>query len=491
MAEQLQPQKIQNLGIYGIVREAEVYGSIYPEGAVTDSVNFHFDRKGASTVRPGLTTLGATVLASRPAVGLFNSQNKTAIVAFSNGSSATIYSFGTSTAAGAWAVSLDGGTASVRIRFADFANYTITPNFMANTLSSMRFWDGGTRNWKATGNPINPQNMWGYNPQLIEVFKSRVYLAGDPAYPGRLFFSSVITSAGNITWSPTVDYVDINPGDGEDTTGLKRYSAELLFFKPTYMYRFRTSGVDPDPLIRVGTRSQESIIEGKLGLYFHNDSGFFRYTGSYPTEISRPVSDIVAAIPFSQYAAINAWKDTDHIYWSIGNITVSETKENITYKNAVLRYTESSQVWTLYSHGQDIRRGMTFNSGTTITQIVANDMGVVATQDSGTTDLGEPINYRMRTKWYDWGEVATNKIIQQLFAVCEKAQGMELMYRTDETLQWNTVGTMTKFANSFEKQNIKFNRIKFQVRGVSRQDGPVFLSIDVVDGQNEGIIKQP
>ncbi len=491
MAEPLQPKKINNLGIYGVIREAEVdSNSLTPDGAVTDSVNFHFDRKGAATVRPGFTALGSTVLASRPATGLFNVQQGTAVAVFSNGSSATIYSFGTSSTPSAWAVSLDGGTASVKVRFVDFAGYTITPNFAYNTLSSMRFWDGGTRNWKFTGNPINPQNMWGNNVNLVEVYKSRVYATGDPASPSRLWFSSVISTAGNITWTPATDFVDINPGDGEGMTGMKRYALELLLFKPNYIYRFKTSGVDPDPLIKVGTRSQESIVEGKRGLYFHHDTGFYRYSGGYPVEISRPVSDWVAAIPFSQFDDIIGWNDSDHIYWSIGNITISETKESITYKNAVLRYTESSDVWTLYSLAFDVRRAMTFNSGSALSRIIANDMGVVATQDSGVTDLGEMIKYRLRTKWYDWNEMGQRKIIQKLVAICEKSQGAELKYRIDEELEFKPIGQMKKLTNYFDKQSIKFHRIKFQVHGVSRFDGPVFLGIDVVDGLNEGFVKE-
>lgn len=491
MSEPLKPKKIENIGVYGLIREAEVDSNLVPEGAVTDSVNFHFDRKGAATVRLGITGLGATVLLSRPAVGLFNVQQSTAAVVFSNGSSATVYTFGTSSTPSAWAVSLDGGTASVKIRFVDFAGYTVMPNFIYNTLSSMRFWDGGTRNWKFTGNPINPQNMWGYNINLVEVYKSRIYATGDPALPSRLYFSSVISSAGNITWSPTTDFVDINPGDGEGMTGMKRYALELLLFKPNYIYRFKTSGVDPDPLIKVGTRSQESIIEGKRGLYFFHDTGFYRYAGGYPTEISRPVSDIVAAIPFSQFDDIVGWNDADHIYWSIGNVTVSETKENVTYKNAVIRYTESSDVWTLYSYASDIRRAVTFTSvGTSQSRILATDMGIVATQDSGVTDLGEMIKYRLRTKWYDWSEMGQSKIIQKMVALCEKAQDSQLRCRIDEEIDWKPIGQLKKLTNFFDKQTIRFHRIKFELNGVSKFDGPVFLGIDITEGINEGFVKE-
>lgn len=490
MSEPMGLKKIENLGVYGVIREAEVDSNLIPDGAVTDSVSFHFDRKGASTLRTGLTTLGATVLLSRPSFGLHNAQSGTALAVFSNGSSAAIYSF----SSGAWAVSLDGGTASVAIRFVDFGSYTIAVNFMYNTYTSMRFWNAGSsRHWHNTGNPINPQQMWGYANQLAEVYKSKVYLGGDTSREGnksRLYFSSVISSAGNITWAPTSDYVDINPGDGEGMTGLKRYALELLVFKPNYIYRFKTSGVDPDPLIKIGTRSQESIVEGKRGLYFHHDTGFYRYSGGYPVEISRPISDIVDAIPFSQFDKIISWNDQDHIYWSIGNVTVQETKEAVLYRNCVVRYTESSEVWTIYSYSSDIRRGMAYNNGSTLTRIVATDMGMVATHNSGVLDMGEPIKYRLRTKWYDFGSIGATKVLQQLVANCEKAQGIVLMYKVDESLKWEPVGELKKFSNLFDKKSIRFHRIKFQVTGVSRFDGPVFLGIDIIDMLDEGYVKE-
>ena len=487
MATNLQPKKIENLGIYGLVRPAEVTDALIPEGAVTESVNFHFDRKGASTTRPGMTALGSTVLASRPATGLHNAQAGTAIVVFSNGSSSTIYSL----SSGVWGVSLDGGTASVRVRFVDFGSYTIAINFMQNTYSSMRFWNAGSsRHWHNTGNPINPQHMWGRTPQFGDVYKNKVYLGGDTSVEGnrsRLYFSSVITTAGVITWSPTIDFVDMNPGDGEDMSSIRRYSTELLVFKPNYTYRFRTSSTDPDPLIKIGTRSHESVIEGTRGLYWHHDTGFYRYTGGYPLPVYRPISDIVAAIPFGQYDDIVGWSDPDHIYWSVGNLTVTEAGLSETFKNVVLRLTESSDIWTMYSMAFDIRRAMTYTTGTTQSRIAALDNGVVATLDSGTTDLGEPIEYRLRTKWEDWGSVGLQKVLDEIVATMEKSQAAELLYQVDEDPSWHTIGQFKGMVNYFNSLAIKFHRIRFRVSGTTRFESSVFLGLEVTKGINEGL----
>ncbi len=489
----MERREIRNLGIYGVIRPSEVDDRLIPDGAVTEVQNFHFDRKGSPTLRPGLTRIGSTVTTTDvyPSVGLHNAQSGTLIAVFTGGGSSRIYSF----TSGAWGTSLSGGTGSVNIRFVDFGSYTIVPNFSYNTLSSMLFWGAGADGssyWKSSGNPINPQNMWGYNPQFLEVYKSRVYASGDTSITGngsRLFFSSVISVAGVITWNPTVDYVDINPGDGESNTGLKRFSLELLFFKPNYIYRFRTSGVDPDPLIKIGTRSQESIIEGKKGLYFQHDSGFYRYSGGYPEEISRPISDFVNAIPFGQLPKVASWKDIDHIYWSVGNLTIAETYGNIPWKNVVLRYTESSDLWTIYSYPSEIRRGTTFFTGTSSSVVVATDNGVVAQFNQGNTDLMEPVKYRFVTKWYEFEGVENRKTITRIVALCEKSLDAHLMAQVDDDQSWQEVGKMTRWITYFDSLELRHHRIRFKVTGVSSGESMIFQGIIVKDGINEGYVK--
>lgn len=484
MAGELEPKKIGNIGVYGLIRPAEVDDSLIPDGAVTEVKNFNFDRKGAASVRLGLTALGSTVLTARPCIGLFNAQQGTALAVFSNGATSAIYSFNGS----AWSVSLDGGTASIKARFVDFGSYTIAINFMQNTYSSMRFWNAGSsRHWHYTGNPINPQNMWGINLIDAEVFKNRIYAWQENS--SRLHKSSVISIDGNITWSPTADYLDVNPGDGENGTALKRYGTQLLAFKPNNMYRYQVTSVDPDPFVKIGTRSKESIIEGKKGLYFHHDSGFFRYTGGYPIEISRPISDLVSAIPFTQFDDIAAWNDSDHVYWSVGNITVTENGLSQTIKNAVFCFTESSEIWTVYSYPNDIRRGLSYNSGSTLTRIVGTDNGIVATHNSGTTDLGEPIKYSLRTKWIDYGLIAYRKLLSDLTVLCDKAQAQEIKYQVNnEDGKWESLGQAKDLITRFTDKSIRFFRIRFKVTGVSRFESPIFMMIELDTVKNEGLV---
>lgn len=494
MSSSLPKKSFKNLGVHGVLRPTSVDNSLIPEDAVTEALNVQFDQIGAVTVRPGLSTLGATIISRNPMppYGMHLSQAGTALVVLNEGGSAAIYSFNGSS----WNLSVGGGTASVTVRFLDFGSCTIALNFSYNTYASMLFigqnsgWQDGASYWKSSGTPIQPEQFPGRACTLGEVYKSRVYLSGDTSKegsPSRLYFSSVITTAGNITWDRTTDFIDINPGDGESITGLKRYSLELLVFKSNYIYRFRTSGVDPDPLIKIGTRSQESITEGSKGVYFHHDSGFYRYSGGYPTLISKPIQDIVDAIPFSQYGSVVSWTDNDHVYFSLGNITVQDPKEAITIKNCVLRFTESSELWTVYSYANDIRRGIKYTRGSTLSRLVALDNGIVATQNSGVVDVEAPIKFKFKTKWYEGESIASSKVLEELYVVCEKSLGSQLFYQIDEQTQWTAVGEMKELVSFFKNLSVRFKRIRFMWQGTTRFESSVFKSIELTKLSSEGI----
>ncbi|RLE37880.1 hypothetical protein DRJ17_05515 [Candidatus Woesearchaeota archaeon] len=492
MAVKLNPIEIRNLGTYGLIREASVDDNLIPDGAVVEAKNVHFDRIGAVTLRLGISNLHGTVSAGYPCLGVHNAFHSTLLVVFSDGTNNDIYCYhyqdpiyGTY-----WGKSLEDDTKDAKTRFVDFAGRTIRVN---GVDSSIRVWTGvddGPSYWEYSGDPINPQQLWNdddpIKPKFIEVFKSRVYLAGDSKYPDRLFFSTVIDSSGNISWLLDTNYVDINPKDGENITALKRYSLELLIFKPNYIYRFRTSGVDPDPLIKIGTRSQESVIEGKKGLYFHHDTGFYRYSGGYPVEISKPILDFVENISYSNYEDICAWKDNDHIYWSVGDVTINGE----TWKNVVLRYTESTEVWTVYSYAYRPTWAGEYDDGYEIRRIFGADNGVVYKLDDGYTDDGEPIGYYFITKWYELGSILDRKVIQEIVALMEKSQASKVMYQIDDESKWKDLGQTQEFLTYFKNLNQKCYRIRFKLAGISRVEPFIFKGFIISECLNEGKIEK-
>ena len=107
----INPIQIRNLGVYGVIREAEVDNNLIPDGAVVKAVNVNFDRKGAVQLRPGITLIAQAY--ANPILGLHNALFSTAsnnciLAVASNGSNNIIYK----STGGAFAQSLTGDTNS-------------------------------------------------------------------------------------------------------------------------------------------------------------------------------------------------------------------------------------------------------------------------------------------------------------------------------------------------------------------------------------------
>lgn len=65
-------------------------------------------------------------------------------------------------------------------------------------------------------------------------FNNYLFVAGNSTYPSRLYFSGVGTPE---TWN-VLDYIDVNPDDGDIITGLNALGSELLITKRNKVYTF-------------------------------------------------------------------------------------------------------------------------------------------------------------------------------------------------------------------------------------------------------------
>lgn len=489
MPEQ-EPITIRNF-LNGVIRQNEVDDFFTPKGAVTDALNVHFDRKGVAKLRDGITLLGSQISSGNPILGLYNfissnSSYNQILTVVSDGTNNDVYYLSGST----WTKKLEDDTKDLKTRFTTYMDKVVR----VNGTEIAKAWDGNVSNsWGqhagTSKDDLNLDDMDSYKGNLIETFKSKVYMAGNSTYPYRLWYSSDPTGTFPnlyITWTPTSDYIDFRQDPSPTITAIKRFVTELLVFKRDYLYRWKgVSGTEADPFIQVGTPSQESVVEAKDGIYFYHPPGIYRYSGDYPREISRPVSDFIDNIPLSYQDDVSAWCDGDHVMFSVGNVTI----DGESFTNIVLRYTISSRIWTIYSYGTEIRIGCEYNNGTTITRVVGDDDGNVLTFDSGTTDNTSAIPYRLTTRWYELNTPSYRKVIRIITALCEKAQMSKLSYQIDDDTSWKTLGQLRKYVTYFKNKNIKCHRIRFRLYGLSKISPFIFQGMELHDVVNEGLIE--
>lgn len=468
----------------GIIRSSQL--SVAPDSSVELAVNAHFDTIGSITTRLGMATYATTLAGSVKSFGTLNSQSSTVKYLFAHvGDTVQALHSGT----GTWAAVETGMTGSGKARFSQFLNRT----WMVNGSSGD---DPVTSNGGAFDTTDVPATF--PKADFIEAgFDGRVWVAD--ASTDILYFTDIVQSTDGtsyvtpLTFDITVNFISkFSPQDGESITGLFRVPKALLLFKQNHIYRvYGIDNVDPYPAYNIGTYSEESIVQTKDGIYFHHSSGFYKFNyDSQPTEISRRIADFVKAVPRSAYENIvGVYDGADAVKWSVGEVTV----DGVTYSNCQLRYTLSTQIWTVYDYDdKDITALIRYDNGTTIEQVAGLNNGVVAKLDSGYTDLGDDIEYEIIDKTRSFTEMdSSSKSINGLAVMSKNATGALFQYKTDSMKgnEYRDIGSVedryvTLFPNEVTRD---FNEITFRTKGHSNGQPVVFESVELLSLQDKGI----
>ncbi len=460
----------------GIIHEDIVDDVISPSNSVNEAINLNFDVMGAVQLREGTTLLGNNI-SSSDILGLHQFLDEGTgtddqLIAV-NGDK--VYYLNGST----W-TNVESVTSGLKTRFTNFLDRAM----MVNGTDAVIGWDGSGA--FDTTNLVNAPIG-----HYIENYRSRVWIANTDSNPSRLYYSTVASSSGAITWS-TSQFIDVSPGDGEDITGLKRYSTALLVFKPNHTYRvFGINEADPDPQIPVGTYSQESVVETKAGIFFHdwNNAAIHQYTGGMPVEVSKPIKPYLEGVTLANRDDVAGWKDNDNVYWSAGDIALN----GVTFGNVVFRYTISTEVWTIYSYPTQFLVGTMYDDGTTREPIVGDEDGNVFRFNYGNTDNGEPITYSLVTKWHDLSGVrAYTDTITQLATLHRNAQGAVLQYQIDNPdseNEWSDIGELSEAPVDIFDTEIRCHRVRFRLSGTSTGESFIYQGIEILKAFSDFVIE--
>ncbi len=285
-------------------------------------------------------------------------------------------------------------------------------------------------------------------------------------------------------------------------TAIVRVPRALLVFKQNHIYRiYGAFSVDSYPAYNVGTYSQESVVQTKDGFYFHHSSGFyqFNYDGQ-PTEISRRVIDFVKAIPLTKYSTIvGIWDGFDAVEWAVGPVTV----EGVTFANCVMRYTISTQIWTIYDYNTPVINAMiNYNDGTNLNNLIgtrgftdaAGRLTSVGKLDSGFLDFLNPIPYEFIDRWRGYTDVyAKSKSISGLNIYNENGAGANIQFQIKKqgANVWEDLGSVTQEASCLlpNASTDDFNTGRLRIVGSSKGTQVVFHGLEILSLNVKGYDK--
>lgn len=440
----------------------EVVDALTPDNAFRLIQNLDSDFIGALKVRKGTTAIGNQVTDNKTCLGLYNfrdsgsGQNNRQLAIFNNvGDTNSVLSYNNS---GTWATVTGGNgfSANEKMRFATFLDYT----FMVSTsFMEPKSWNGDTAT--AIGTTHLSSAPAG---QFINVFKSRLYIAGTSANPDRVFFSSVPTVAGEITWTTATDYLDVNPNDGMNLTAMANTGTLLLFFKERAIYRWNGRATDADLVVDTGTTSQESVASRNGSVFFFNPYGIWITDGGYPIQISQPIQRWIDAIDPSYFSNVSGVCDDNHYYCSIGDVTV----DGADFSNVVLVYTVNTKGWSVRTYSKQFTVFANHIDSSGVYGIMAgDDDGNVLDFNTGSTDAGVAISYRTTSKKLDFGAFAFVKEFSDVFMYTDKLPGAQLLITSEDGTPVAEKGGVLKWIMRFLGQKYRGRYFIFEAVGES------------------------
>lgn len=406
--------------------------------------------------------------------------------------------FNTPVPAGTWTSRRSGLSNPSKPRFAQYLNYI----WMVNG------------NEQIGGDPVATSNGGNFGTDLVPAnfppgdfihagFEGRVWVANKTL--GIIYYTDIVQftppTTYVLTYNPAVNFISqLAPQTGQSFTALYRVPRALLVFTEDSIFRiYGATSVDAYPAYNVGTFSQESIIETKTGIFFHHSSGFYQFDyGSQPVEISRRIIDFVRAIPRTSYGNITGVYDGfDNVEWAVGQVVV----DGVIFANCVLRYTISTQVWTVYDYTGIVITAMIFyDDGTTINHLMGTSsvagatVGKTGAMDTGTTDFTRPFYYEFIDRWRGFTEMYYKiKQISGMNVYSENAAGANLLYQIQKSgpNAWEVFGAVTEKNNSLlpNTDSQDFDVIRFRLVGNTKGTQVVVHGLEVtqltIKGQDQ------
>lgn len=400
--------------------------------------------------------------------------------------------FNTPAPTGTWTSRRSGLAQVSKPRFSQYLNYI----WMVNGNEQIGGDAVATSNGGNFGTDLVPANF-PKGDFIHAGFEGRVWVANKTL--GIVYYTDIVQFAPPatyiLTYNPDVNFITtLTPQTGQSITALYRVPRALLVFTEDSIYRiYGATSVDAYPAYNVGTFSQESIIETKTGIFFHHSSGFYQFDyGSQPVEISRRIIDFVKAIPRANYDDIvGVYDGYDAVEWAVGQVVV----EGVVFSNCVVRYTISTQVWTIYDYvNNQITAMIYYDDGMNLNHLMGTEAGKTGAMDTGTTDFTEPFYFEFIDRWRSFTDMYyLAKDLSGFSVHSENAAGANLMYQVQKSgpNAWKLIGAIDEKNTSImpNSDTVDFDVLRFRIVGNTKGTQIVIHGIEIVQltikGQDE------
>ncbi len=281
--------------------------------------------------------------------------------------------------------------------------------------------------------------------RYLALRKDRIYIAGIPAEPNTLYFSDVDDAT---SWTIGSNFIQIREDDGDIITGILSLREQLIIYKRNSIWSLHGFTNDPSAGTAffltqiaegVGCVSPQSLVEFNNIHYFLHRTGVYAFDGANSVKISGkidPIIDGTASTDALRQDYMDVTVGTIHKekYW----LSYTALTELANKRVMVFDTRPDFNGWTLYHEPLNIASFNNWGGGNDVGELYGGDSedGFVRQLDTGTDDDGSDIEAFYKSKFFDFGNPATNKETFIAYNTAKpQAVGLELTMNADRGVQ--------------------------------------------------------
>lgn len=309
-----------------------------------EALNVHTSQTGDIEKRTGFVTLSGSTLTGEPvkATGVHtlfpcNTSTKSLVGVATTSSTDTIFKL---TTGGTASVLKSGMTANTRWWFTQAeVNGASGPIFGMNGVDTPKRWNGEAAemsDWVATTGTVPKEGKY------LTFFSSRLWCAKG----SRLLYSGITGSTPDpLNWDAE-NFVDLEPNDGQEITGIGIVGAWLIVFKPRKVYQIYDPNTAANRKVSdsIGCIAPRSIVQTPVGLLFlSEDQGICKTDGNSVTPFSDAIKPDIDRVLASPSTAKNAAGTLSERRYQL-SVSTGGTRNDHTYE-----YDMIAGSWWLHS----------------------------------------------------------------------------------------------------------------------------------------------
>jgi hypothetical protein len=267
-------------------------------------------------------------------------------------------------------------------------------------------------------------------------------------------------SAGDTNSWPAINWLDLDPDDGDEITALASFNEVIIAWKHNKMFvLYYIGGMAVFQPLRlstyIGCVGPNAWYDDKDNIYFMSDKGAYAWTGQgLPAYISEPLLHTFESFnwPISIQFEVQGFWELDHIMFSVASHGSSTRDTMAVYDTltkswsmftmnvscmsygvwqGVTTYASATLSWTSYPQSYD----ELVDIGTEV-MLMGNYQGFIGSYGNTTEDFGNAVNGYWVSRWLDMGNADLTKRIMRITVMVDRGGSYNLGVQVYK--DWNT-----------------------------------------------------